>query len=177
MGLVYLKSLSYIGPMNQRVNQNMTMFTPLIELGHADRKFLIDRATKWCEANLPIHHSGFPPDVKWKNMGVEIRGKYDSHLNIMTLSTTEITDVRHLLKIFLHEWCHSVQDFEGFDEERANRSDWYYLTNKWELEANRYKVVWYLLWIDIKKELGSSPTLTEQVVLSWNKFYREILGF
>jgi hypothetical protein len=177
MGLVYLKSLLYLGGMNKTVNRDMTLFTPYGMLGLADRKFIVSRTLVWCEENLPMHHSGFPPDFRFRSTPIEHWANYDSNYHTITISTTEIIDVRHLIRCVLHEWCHSVQDLSQYDRTVASEDNLYYHNHPLEKEARRYEVVWYMVWTQLKNELGSSPTLAEQLVLSWNKFYREFLGF
>lgn len=163
--------------MNKTVNREMTLFTPYGLLGLADKKWIVKKTLEWCEDNLPIHHSGFPPDYKFRSTPEGYWANYDPHFHTITISTTEIKDVRHLIKCILHEWCHSVQDLSSYNFEKGEKGGLYYTFNHLEVEARNYETVWYMVWTQLKNELGTSPTVRESLVLSWNKFYKELLVF
>jgi len=169
--------LSYLGVMNKVVNKEMTLFTPYGSLGLADKKWIVQRTLVWCEENLPIHHCGFAPDYKFRSTPKDHYACYDPKFHSIIISTTEIEDVRHLIRCILHEWCHSVQDLSSYNFERGEKGGLYYTFNHLEKEARSYEVVWYMVWTQLKNELGTSPTLRESWVLSWNKFYKELLVF
>lgn len=169
--------MSYLGGMNRIVNKEMTLFTPYGLLGLADKTWIVKKTLLWCEENLPIHHSGFPPDFKFRSTPVGHWACYDPHYHTIVISTTEIEDVRHLIRCILHEWCHSVQDLSGYDFDRGEKGGIYYTFNHLEREARSYEVVWYMVWSQLKNELGSSPTQTESLVLWWNKLCKETLVF
>ena len=166
-----------LGGMNRIVNKEMTLFTPYGLLGLADKTWIVKKTLLWCEENLPIHHSGFPPDFKFRSTPVGHWACYDPHYHTIVISTTEIEDVRHLIRCILHEWCHSVQDLSGYDFDRGEKGGLYYTFNHLEREARSYEVVWYMVWSQLKNELGSSPTQTESLVLWWNKLCKETLVF
>lgn len=166
-----------LGGMNRIVNKEMTLFTPYGLLGLADKTWIVKKTLLWCEENLPIHHSGFPPDFKFRSTPVGHWACYDPHYHTIVISTTEIEDVRHLIRCILHEWCHSVQDLSGYDFDRGEKGGLYYTFNHLEREARSYEVVWYMVWSQLKNELGTSPTQTESLVLWWNKLCKETLVF
>ena len=176
MGLVYLKSLSYLGGMNKTVDPHITYYTPYSSLGLATKKFIADRTLVWCEQHLPLHHCGFPPDYKFRHTDVGRSANYSSDYHTITLSTTEIKDVKDMIRCILHEWCHSFQDLSSYDLHKADDPK-YYWNHPLEKAARRCEVVWYAVWTQLKHELGVPPTPSESLVLNLNKFYREILGF
>lgn len=163
--------------MNKTVNREMTFFTPYGSLGLADKTWIVKKTLLWCEENLPIHHSGFPPDFKFRATPQGHWACYDPHYHTIVISTSEIENVRHLIRCILHEWCHSVQDLSGYDFERGEKGGLYYTFNHLEREARSYETVWYMVWSQLKSELGTSPTLRESWVLSLNKLCKESLVF
>jgi hypothetical protein len=123
-----------------------TLTTPAI-------RRIVCETISWCETNVGTKRKKLPLTFKVTSVpfAEELAyGQYDPTTNRITISRDVCKDVRTIIRVTLHEYCHFLQDLRRYSKVLREVG---YNHHPQELEAQVMETMYSICWKEIKNNL------------------------
>lgn len=132
---------------------HMYLKTPTHTLTVPTIRKVVCETIKWCETNVGTKRKKLPLTFKVTSVPFADEpayGQYDPATNRITIDRSVCPDVRTIVRVTLHEYCHFLQDLRRYSKVLSEVG---YQKHPQEVEARVMETMYSICWKDIKNKL------------------------
>ena len=127
--------------------------TPTETLTTHKVRHIIRETILWCRDNVGTKRKRLPLTFKVTSVPFSkdrAYGQYDPAKNRITISNSECLDVKTIIRVVLHEYCHFLQDLRSHSRVLSEVG---YDNHPQEVEARVMETMYSICWKSIKNKI------------------------
>jgi hypothetical protein len=113
----------------------------------------VDQVIQWSKENVGTKRKRLPLTYKVTSVpfyGEPAYGQYDPTTNKITVDRSVCSNVKTIIRVVLHEYCHFLQDLRGYSKVLREVG---YNRHPQEIEARVMETMYSICWKEIKNKI------------------------